>query len=390
MPAEEAKPGQKKQHDAEILASLPGVGRTVLATLLAEASDALQRRDYAALRSLAGVAPVTKRSGKSCIVVRRQACAEGRTVLLVTHKLHEATAITDRVTILRDGRTVASRRTAETNPREIIRAMTGRNVNRNVEKGPPHVGELRLTAVDLTITGAAARPAVDRVSLSVRAGEIVGIAGVAGNGQHELVEALVGLRRPDGGRIEICGVDVSAASVEARRAAGLAYIPEDRAAVRSALTASAADNLAMGFQRAAPLARGGLVNLGAMAERARALIRRYAIRIPSERVAFGTLSGGNLQKFVVARELSHEAPVLIAEQPTRGLDVRATEYIHKRLIVERDNGRAVLLVSAELSEILALSDRVLVMFEGRILADLPQEEADEESVGLLKAGRAPR
>ena len=319
--------------------------------------------------------------------VLRRLAAGGRTVLFVTHKLNEATAITDRVTILRDGRTVASLRTAETSSREIIRAMTGRNVNLNVEKGPAHISASSLTAVDLTVAGDAARPAVDHVSLSVRAGEIVGIAGVAGNGQNELVEALVGLRRPDGGRVEICGVDVSAADVAAHRAAGLAYIPEDRAAVGSALPASAADNLTMGFQRAAPLARGGLVNPGAIAERARRLIRRYAIRIPNERMAVGGLSGGNLQKVVVARELSHEAPVLIAEQPTRSLDVGATEYIHERLVAERDNGRAVLLVSAELSEILALSDRVLVMFEGRILADLAQEEADEESVGLLMAGR---
>ena len=143
----------------------------------------------------------------------------------------------------------------------------------------------------------------------------------------------------------------------------------------------------MGFHRAPPLARGPFVNPSAFAERARALIRRFAIRIASERVTVGTLSGGNLQKIVVARELSHEAPALIAEQPTRGLDVGATEYIHQRLVAERDSGRAVLLVSAELSEILALSDRVLVMFEGRILADLPQEKADEQSVGLLMAGR---
>ena len=319
--------------------------------------------------------------------VLRRLAAEGRTVLLVTHKLHEITAITDRVTILRDGRTVASLRTAETSPGEIIRAMTGRNVNLKVAKGPSRAGAPRLTAVDLAIAGAAGRPAVDRVGLSVRAGEIVGIAGVAGNGQNELVEALVGLRPPDGGRVEICGVDVSSADVAAHRSAGLAYIPEDRAAVGSALAASAADNLAMGFQRADPLSRGGLVNPGAIAERARELIRRYAIRIQSERVAVGTLSGGNLQKVVVARELSHEAPLLIAEQPTRGLDVGATETIHERLVAERDSGRAVLLVSAELSEILALSDRVLVMFEGRILADLAEEEADEESVGLLMAGR---
>ncbi|MBV8473716.1 MAG: ABC transporter ATP-binding protein [Hyphomicrobiales bacterium] len=319
--------------------------------------------------------------------VLRRLAAQGRTVLFVTHKLHEATAITERVTILRDGRTVAVLRTAETSAREIIRAMTGRNVNLSVQKGSAHVGAPRLTAVDLSVAGGAARPAVDRVSLSVRAGEIVGIAGVAGNGQNELVEALVGLRRPDRGRVEICGLDVSHADVEAHRTAGLAYIPEDRAAVGSALSACAVDNLAMGFQRAAPLSRRGFIDRGAMAEWARALIRRYAIRIASERIAVGTLSGGNLQKVVVARELAHKAPVLIAEQPTRGLDVGATERIHERLVAERDSGRAVLLVSAELSEILALSDRVLVMFEGRILADLPQEEADEQSVGLLMAGR---
>jgi ABC-type uncharacterized transport system ATPase subunit len=320
--------------------------------------------------------------------VLRRLAAEGRTVLLVTHKLHEATAITDRVTVLRDGRTVAVLRTAETSARDIIRAMTGRNVNLIVEKGPAQAGAASLTAVDLTVAGAAAKPVVDRVSLTVPAGEIVGIAGVAGNGQSELVEALVGLRPPDGGRVEICGVDVTAADVETHRAAGLAYVPEDRAAVGSALTASAADNLAMGFQRAAPLARGGLIDPGAIAERAQALIRRYAIRISNERVAVGKLSGGNLQKIVVARELSHNAPVLIAEQPTRGLDIGATETIHARLVAERNNGRAVLLVSAELTEILALSDRVLVMFEGRILADLAQAEADEESVGLLMAGRS--
>ncbi len=319
--------------------------------------------------------------------VLRRLAAEGRTVLFVTHKLNEVTALTDRVTILRDGRTVASLSTADTSPREIVRAMTGRNVNLKVVKGPPRAGAPLLSAVDLTIAGPAGRPAVDRVNLTVRGGEIVGIAGVAGNGQSELVEALVGLRRPDGGRVEISGVDLSGADVERRRAAGVAYVPEDRAAVGSALTASASDNLAMGFHRMGPLARGPFVIPSAFAERARALIRRFAIRIPNERVSVGTLSGGNLQKVVVARELSHEAPVLIAEQPTRGLDVGATEHIHEQLVAERDNGRAVILVSAELSEILALSDRVIVMFEGRILADLSQDDADEESVGLLMAGR---
>jgi simple sugar transport system ATP-binding protein len=221
----------------------------------------------------------------------------------------------------------------------------------------------------------------------VRSGEIVGVAGVAGNGQNELVQALVGLRAPDGGRVEICGRDVTQADVAAHRVAGLAYIPEDRAAVGSALDASAADNLAMGFHRAPPLASGLFINPSAFAQRARALISRFSIRIASERMNVGKLSGGNLQKIVIARELSHEAPALVAEQPTRGLDVGATEYIHERLLAERDSGRAVLLVTAELSEALALSDRVLVMFEGRILAELPQERADEQSVGMLMAGR---
>ena len=267
--------------------------------------------------------------------------------------------------------------------------MTGRNVALDIEKAPARVGPPFLKIAAVTVAGGASRPAVDRVSFNVRSGEIVGIAGVAGNGQSELVEAIVGLRRTDGGSVWVRDVDVSHTGVMARRAAGIAYIPEDRAAVGSALPASAADNLAMGFHRRAPFARRGLLNRPAIARRARALIAKFAIKIPSERTSVGTLSGGNLQKVVVARELSHEAPVLIAEQPTRGLDVGATEFIHGQLVSERDNGRAVLLVSAELSEILALSDRILVMFEGRILADLAQAEATEDALGLLMAGREP-
>ena len=191
--------------------------------------------------------------------VLKSLASEGRTVLFVTHKLHEVTAITDRVTILRDGRTVASLRTADTDAGEIVRAMTGRNVNLKVEKRPAQPGDALLKAVDVTIASPSGKLAVDRVSLTVRSGEIVGIAGVAGNGQNELVEALVGLRNPDGGRVEVCGRDVTDADVATRRAAGLAYIPEDRAAVGSAAEASAADNLAMGFHRRAPLASGPFV-----------------------------------------------------------------------------------------------------------------------------------
>jgi general nucleoside transport system ATP-binding protein len=332
-------------------------------------------------------AVLTPQERDGLFAVMRHLAAEGRTILFVTHKLNEVMEVTDRVSVLRDGRVVARMKTSETSAREIVSAMTGRKVNLKVEKGPACPGATLLEAVDLTIAAPGGKPLVDRVSLKVRAGEIVGLAGVAGNGQSELVEALVGLRKLDGGRVFLSGADATGADVAARRA-GLAYIPEDRASVGAALGASAADNLAMGFHRAAPLARGGLIDKGAVAARARALIARFGVRIAGENALARSLSGGNLQKLVVARELSHAAPALIAEQPTRGVDVGATEFIHGQLVAERDAGRAVLLVSAELSEILALSDRILVMYEGRILADLPREEASEETLGLLMAGRA--
>jgi simple sugar transport system ATP-binding protein len=319
--------------------------------------------------------------------VLKNLAADERTILLVTHKLHEVTAITDRVTVLRDGRTVASLRTADTDAGEIVRAMTGRNVILKVAKRAAQPGDAVLSADGVTIASSSGGRAVDHVSLTVRGGEIVGVAGVAGNGQNELIEALVGLRNPDAGQVSISGHDVTRADVATRRAAGLAYIPEDRAAVGSAPAAAAADNLAMGFHRRVPLASGPFINPSAFVAWARTLIRRFAIKIANERVNVETLSGGNLQKIVVARELAHEAPALIAEQPTRGLDVAATESIHAQIVAERDSGRAILLVSAELSEILALSDRVLVMFEGRILANLPREKANEHIVGLLMAGR---
>ncbi len=321
--------------------------------------------------------------------VIRHLAADGRTILFVTHKLHEVMTITDRVTVLRDGRVVEAMATRETSPRAIIRAMTGRAVSLTVTKGRAAAGAPVLVAEALTVRADHGRPLVDRASLTVRAGEIVGIAGVAGNGQTELIDALTGLRRPDGGSVAIAGHDVTAADVAAHRAAGLAYIPEDRATTGTARAASAADNLAMGFHAEPPLAHHGLLDGRAVASAARAMIARFGIKIGSEKLAVGTLSGGNLQKVVVARELSHRARLLIAEQPTRGVDVGAIEFIHAELVAERDRGAAVLLVSAELTEILALADRILVMYEGRILAEVAAETATEEGLGLVMAGRVP-
>jgi simple sugar transport system ATP-binding protein len=319
--------------------------------------------------------------------VMKRLVADGRTILFVTHKIHEVMAVTDRVTVLRDGRVVARMITRETSEAEIVRAMTGRSVDLRLKKGARPAGDVVIEARDLLVLSPGRRPLLDRVSLVVRSGEVVGIAGVAGNGQTELVEALIGTRRPDGGRVRVLGTDVTAAGVDAHREAGLAYIPEDRASVGTALPASAAENLAIGFHRHPPISRKGLIDGTALHRFARQLIERFGIRIASEQLPVGVLSGGNLQKVVVARELSHKAPGLIAEQPTRGVDVGALEFIHGQLVEERDRGCAILLISAELTEILALSDRILVMYEGRIVADLPAKDADEQTLGLLMAGR---
>jgi len=317
--------------------------------------------------------------------VMRSLAAQGCSVLLVTHKLNEVMAVTDRITVLRDGRVTDRMNTADTSPAEIVRAMTGRNVLLTVPKAPVEPGAVRLEIEGLTV-GGEERKAVENLSLTLREGEILGIAGVAGNGQGELIEAIMGLKPTETGRIVLNGKDIAKLPLAERRAAGVSYIAEDRARTASALAASAMDNLAFGFHRGPPLARHGLLDLKAMRGWARGLIAKFGVKIANERVAVGTLSGGNLQKVVIARELAHDAPVLIAEQPTRGVDVGAIEFIHAELVRERDRGHAILLVSAELSEILALADRILVMYEGRVVAELPRAEADEATLGYYMAG----
>ncbi|WP_343230766.1 ABC transporter ATP-binding protein [Yinghuangia seranimata] len=326
--------------------------------------------------------------------VVRGLAAAGRTVLLVTHKLHEVMAVSDRVTVLRDGRVTARLDTAATDPAAIAEAMTGRAVDldRTHPAGRPAATVLDVTGLTVAGPTRGAKPAVDDITLRVHAGEIVGIAGVAGNGQTELVEALAGLRPTAAGRVAVAGTEVASgggkgASVAHRRRAGLAYVPEDRAEVGAARTAPLADNLALGFHRRAPLAgRGGLLRRAALRAHAAAVIERFGVKAASGAVPIGTLSGGNQQKAILGREITHDAPLLIVEQPTRGVDIGSIENIHARLVEYRDAGHGVLLVSAELSEVLALSDRVLVMYEGRVVADLPRGQADAATVGLAMAG----
>ncbi|WP_125098975.1 ABC transporter ATP-binding protein [Leucobacter chromiireducens] len=321
--------------------------------------------------------------------VLRALKADGRTIILITHKLNEVMAISDRVTVLRDGRNVAELVTADSSPAEITRHMTGRDVDLTTPPPAQEPGATVLDVRELTVPGSGGRPAVDTASLAVRAGEVVGIAGVAGNGQVELAEAIIGMRRASAGAVHVSGADLSRATIAQRRAGGVAYVPEDRHAVGSAGSASAVDNLALGHHRAAPILQRGLLSRGAMVEHAKRLISRFGVKIAGPATPVGTLSGGNLQKIVVARELDYNSPVLIAEQPTRGVDIGAIESIHRELCQYRDGGGALLLISAELSEIMSLSSRILVMFEGRIVAEVPKADATEALLGLYMAGHTP-
>ncbi len=310
----------------------------------------------------------------------------GRTILFITHKLGEVMAISDRVTVLRHGRAVAHLVTAETNPAEITLHMTGRAVDLD-RRAPDHEpDQVVLEVENLTVVGGHGRNAVHDAGFRVRAGEIVGIAGVAGNGQSELIEALCGLRETDQGTVTLSGRDITHAEVAERREAGLAYIPEDRYGVGTTRQASVSHNLLMGHHQAPEIQHRGWFDRGAVARLTRRLVEVFGIKVGSVADPVSTLSGGNLQKVVVAREMDHGTPLLIAEQPTRGLDIGAIEFVHRQLVEFRDRGGAVLMVSAELSEVLALSTRILVMFEGRIVADLDPRSVAEPEIGLYMTG----
>ena len=318
-------------------------------------------------------------------VIRRLRDA-GRTILFITHKLGEVMAISDRVTVLRNGRSVADLVTAQTDPTEITLHMTGRAVDLH-RRAPEHEPDRVVLEVEsLTVLGGHGRPVVNDATFEVRSGEIVGIAGVAGNGQSELIEALCGLREAAFGSVTLSGKDITSVDVAGRRDAGLAYIPEDRYGVGTTRQASVSENLLMGHHRGTKVQRKGWFDRGAVTELTRRLVEVFGIKVGSVSDPVSTLSGGNLQKVVVAREMEYGTPLLIAEQPTRGLDIGAIEFVHSQLVDYRDQGGAVLMVSAELSEILALSTRILVMFEGHIVASLDPRSVAEPEIGLYMTG----
>jgi simple sugar transport system ATP-binding protein len=310
----------------------------------------------------------------------------GRTVVIVTHKLREVLEFSDRITVLRDGRSVARLVTAETSPAEVARHMVGRDVDidGHYEAGEPAAVALRVE--DLVVHNSDGVPVVRGVSFQARHGEIVGIAGVAGNGQTELLEAIAGLAHRAVGVVEVDGRSLDGLSAAARRLHGVAYIPEDRREVGSAAKGSVAHNLALGFHRTPPIRKGWRLDHRALARHAAAIIETFGIKVSTPRVAAETLSGGNLQKLVVGREMTHDATVLLVDQPTRGVDVGAIENIRTQLRRYRDAGNAIVLVSSELTEILALADRILVMFSGRLVGVFPRREATESALGLAMAG----
>ncbi len=317
--------------------------------------------------------------------ILRELKAQGKTIILITHKLGEVLRISDRVTVLRQGRVTGSLHTCDATREVLARLMVGRDVLLEVERPAGDPGQPRLVVEGLCVRDARGLPAVREVNLRIRAGEVLGIAGIEGNGQTELVEALTGLRRADAGTVTIDGA--SPIGVRALHAAGLGHIPEDRHKHGLVLRHDLAQNLILGRQRD-PKFSGLFLRRGAIHREAVRAIDQYDVRPPKPSQAAGALSGGNQQKLVIAREFSRELKILVASQPTRGVDIGAIEFIHRQILAARADGVAILLVSAELDEVLSLSDRIAVIYEGRIVQVLDAAGADRQALGLLMAGAA--
>ncbi|MBY8918247.1 ABC transporter ATP-binding protein [Nitratireductor sp. L1-7-SE] len=310
----------------------------------------------------------------------------GKAIVLITHKLDEVMEIADRVSVMRAGRLVASSPLAETSKDEIARGIVGGDLPAARTRKAHSPGGTVLAVDNLTV--ARRGRDVGPVSFDLRAGEIVGIAGVSGNGQAELIRALTGLVPVRSGSIILCGNEIQNLDVEARRQGGMSYIPEDRQRMGLALRASVSENANAGRDDAGAFTAGPFLKHGAMAQYARSLIERYRIRVAGPRASASTMSGGNKQKLVVGRELSRNTPLVIAENPTWGVDIGAIDFIHGELMRMRDAGHAILLVSTELDEVIALSDRILVMYDGAIAGEVDGGEASRDRVGALMTSRA--
>ncbi len=320
--------------------------------------------------------------------VMRSLVSSGTSIIFITHKLNEVQVIADRITVLRRGKVVGTTTPAATDEAELARMMVGRPVQLEVTKSPPSAGDEVLTVRGVTVRDDRHQLAVKSLDLTVHAGEIVAIAGVQGNGQTELVEAITGLRRTEQGEIRIAGA-LAGADPRHIFGAGVGHVPEDRLEEGLVVGFTVAENLILNSYYLEPFSSGLTMHLDAMIETATALVQEYDVRTTSVMNDIGNLSGGNQQKVIVAREFSRPLKLLVAAQPTRGLDVGSIEYIHQRIVAKRDEGTAVLIVSTELEEVLSLGDRIAVMYQGRIVDILDPAEATPERLGLLMGGAHP-
>ena len=311
----------------------------------------------------------------------------GKGIVFITHKLGEVLEIADTITVLRDGRSVGEAIPGEVDQSRLAEMMVGRPVDLVVAKDEAHAGEMVLEVEDLIVLDEREHPAVNGVSFRVRAGEIVGIAGVQGNGQTELVRALTGMRSPVSGSIKVAGQEVAGASPRKVHQLGVAHVPEDRLRHGLVTSFTVAENMVLDCYFARPYSHGIVMDWGKIREGARGLVEQFDVRTPSVEVKAANLSGGNQQKVIVAREFGRpDVTLAIASQPTRGLDVGSIEYIHSQIVALRDKGAAILIVSSELDEIMALSDRLLVMYRGKVVAELDPEKVSPADVGLYMAG----
>jgi simple sugar transport system ATP-binding protein len=331
-------------------------------------------------------AVLTPQEGEALFRTMRLMADEGRSLIFVSHKLHEVKRVSDRVTVLREGRVVGSAETADAEPRDLARMMVGRDLVLPTRDPNESIGEPVLAVEELVVADERGLDAVNGLSVTVHAGEVVGIAGVSGNGQRELAQGIVGLMKVKSGRVRLGGEDVTHRSVLSKIRKGIAYVPQSRLGMGLSPGLTTEDNLALKQFRRPPYARGPLLSHKVFAERGAGLIKDFDIRGVRPGLPIRLLSGGNLQKALIAREVVQDHRVLIARSPTRGLDVGATAQVREQILAERDRGIGVLLISEDLDELLALSDRLLVIYEGEIVGEMPAGEATAERLGLLMSG----
>jgi len=331
-------------------------------------------------------AALTPQEIKELIQIMKKLIQEGKSIILITHKLKEIMEVCDRCTVIRKGKGIDTVIVSETNPNELAALMVGREVDFEVVKKEPQPKDPVLDIRELVVLDPRNIPAVNGLDLTVRAGEIVGIAGVDGNGQTELIEAITGLRKAKSGTIHLNGRSITNLPVRKITESGIGHIPQDRHKHGLVLDFSIGENIVLQTYYQKPYSKSGILNYKSIYQKAKSLIKEFDVRTPSEYTPARALSGGNQQKAIIAREVDRSPELLIAAQPTRGLDVGAIEFIHSKLVEERDKGRAVLLVSLELDEVMNVSDRIAVIYEGKIVDIVNPKETNEQELGLLMAG----